>query len=237
MSGGLRRIQKAEDRRQNTPGNILSIFGMFAILFWPAPAPADTLYLKSGEILNTRVERFSDGAFWVREGKKTVIVRPEEILKIVFDPETETTVTVRPAKVKPAPEQKRPGRPAILTIPPADASISPAPGGPADSATMTAEDSASRPGLAILNYNAIMNSGIFQIVGEVENRMAADARYVKITVYLIDRGGEVADQNFAYVHPDPPHLRPSEKKSFRVSFINPPSDITKYKIRVESSQF
>ncbi len=207
-----------------------------AILFWASPARSDTLYLKSGEILSTRVERFSDGAFWVREGKKTVIVRPEEILRIVFDPETETTVTVRPGKAKPKPERKT-GPPAILSIPAADASPSLPAGGPSDTASSSSEDSPGRPNLAILNYNAIMNSGIFQIVGEVENRSSADARYVKITIFLIDRAGEIVDQNFAYVHPDPPHLNPREKKSFRVSFINPPGDIAKYKIRVESSQF
>lgn len=204
-----------------------AVFLIVIFLNLSVPVFGDTLYLKTGEVLQTRVERFSDGAFWVRDGKRTVIFRPDDILKIVFQDAPETTVTVRPGKagLKPAPKSKAS---AILTIPPADAS---------SSVESPPEDTAGRGELAILNYKANLFSGIFQILGEVENRMKTDARYVKITVLLMDRDGSVIDQNFAYVYPDPPHLSPGGKKSFRVSFINPPPGVTKYKIRVESSAF
>lgn len=227
-------------RRREGGTRVRPIRLLLVLTCWAAgmPAPAavgDTIILKSGEILKTRVERFSDGAFWVRDGKKTIVIQPEDILKIVFSPSPETSAAVRPAG--PMKQDSKSKSPAILSMPAASAAM-PVPVALAEKAAdLQVEDTSSRADLAILDYNAVFNSGIFQIVGTVENRMKTDARYVKISVLLLDREGNVSDQNFSYVTPDPPHLRSGEKKPFRVSFINPPAGITKYKIRVESSQF
>jgi len=200
--------------------------GMSLCVAAPA-AYGDTVYLKSGEVRVSVVERFSDGAFWIREGRKTVIYMPDDILKIVFDPASEIVLPTRSALPRtpalapgksPAPE-----RPIskLMSIPSADAS----------------DSGAVIPDLAILNYQAQFTSGVFQIVGDVENRRAAPARYVKVSIFLLDGSGTVVDQNFSFVHPDPPHLDAGQSKRFKVSFLNPPARVSKYKIRVESSPF
>ena len=216
--------------------------GLMMFCGLPGPSHADTVILKSGEIRSTVVDRFSDGAFWVRDGKKIYIIQPDEILKIVFTRDTEVTLPLRPEKIlarppgvrsKPAPASRTTRE--ILSIPSAAASSAPSEEGSADTVQSPAGES--EPELAILNYTALLNSGIFQIVGEIENRSAEMVRYVKVSVFLMDESGAVIDQNFSFVNPDPPHLKPDEKKAFKVSFLNPPKQITKYKIRVESSRF
>lgn len=195
----------------------------------PLPVFGDTIYLKTGEVRQTAVERFSDGAFWVKDGKRTIILDPAEILKIVFTRDPDTSLSrISAAR---APTLSRSSAARMLSIPSADASGEEGGGEAGDTIPAT------EPDLVILNYNAIMRGGIFHVVGEVENRKAVEARYVKVTVFLIDRREEVVDQNFSYVHPTPPHLKPNQKKSFKASFFNPPADVAKYKIRVESGQF
>lgn len=204
---------------------------LLCVVFAACPARADTVYLKTGEVRAMTVERYSDGAFWVRDGKRTVIYRPEEIIKIVFAESIEHVAQIRPA-AGPAASRTPAARhaassAALLTVPSAAASP-PASSVPSDSAEAQ---------LVILNYRANAQKGIFQIVGEVASRMQTEARYVKITVTLLAADGDALDQNFSYVLPSPPHLKPGETKSFRVSFIRPPDGIAKYKIRVESSPF
>ncbi len=194
-------------------------------------ARADTIYLKGGEVRTTVVERYSDGAFWVRDGNRTIILRPEEILKIVFVEASEFVAKAKPvaATSRRVPEKHPASSAALLTVPAAVASSERS---PADTPPPETDGQ-----LVILNYRAMMNTGIFQVVGGVENRMKSEARYVKITVTLLDEKDHPIDQNFSYVQPGPPHLRAGETKQFRVSFIQPPDGVAKYKIRVESSPF
>src|SRR3990167_7072516 len=209
---------------------------LFCLTILP-PAFGDTIYLKTGEVLRTEVERYSDGAFWVKDGRRTYILKPEEILKIVFQPFAGPHETTG---VAPRSRGARPGQGAsggggvtgmVQTATAALRAIA------SESGAIDSADTTAREALAIVSYEALLNSGIFQIVGEVENRLRTPARYVKITVVLMDRSGSVVDQNFSYVHPDPPHLEVGQRKAFKVSFLHPPQGVTKYKIRVESSPF
>lgn len=200
--------------------DVLRVLLICLTSFCVSPAFGDTIFLKSGEVITTKVERFSDGAFWVREGKKTYILDPSDVLKIAFTQDLETLMPASSRKAAPRAPPVSSSR-ANLFVVPASASSFDSP--PAE--------------LVILNYSARLTSGIFQVTGEVENRMDTTARYVKITVSLMDESGEIVDQNFSFVRPDPPHIDAGNKKGFRVSFLNPATGVAKYKIRVESSPF
>ncbi|MBI4179058.1 DUF3426 domain-containing protein [bacterium] len=210
------------------------------------PASADTLVLKSGRTIQAQVERYTDGAFWVRAGRQTAVFYPEDIEKIVFDPvravKPSTPAGVRAAGPPEAdglgeadPDSAIGAEPAGRLSKTADA-LSGIPAADAAGDDAAAESDADT-GLAIVNYQAMMTRGIFQIVGDVENRTEVPARYVKVTVTLFDGRGEAIGRNFSYLLGKDPNLAPGDRKGFRVSFLNPPDGVTKYKIRVESSQF
>lgn len=210
----------------------------WAVLFMVLPSHADTIYLKTGSVMVTQIERFSDGAFWVKDGKRTVILHPDEITKIVFSagPDPSVVTMVRPP-VPPSGSRGLSG--SMLAAPPAMASTFPGSSmtdTDFESTTPDTSEFVEPADLIILNYNAHLTRGIFQIIGEVENRRTTEARYVKATVFLMNVQGAVVDQNFSYVSPSP-HLKPGERKSFKVSFLNPAENVSKYKIRVESAAF
>ena len=215
--------------RMKGPGESV-FFALAVLLSLQSQSVADTIYLKSGDVVSTSVERYSDGAFWVKDGRRTYILDPKDILKIVFTRDLESLTSTTPRRSS-APAPKRPAAGVILSVQPASASNSPQAVDDADGADTFG------PGLAIINYTAQMTQGIFQVVGEVENRTDTPERYVKVSVSLMDGIGTALDQNFSYVMPGPPHLKSGERKGFRVSFLNPKKGVAKYRIRVESSQY
>ena len=70
------------------------LIGWFIFFSVCRSASADTLYLRSGDVISTSVERYSDGAFWVKDGKKTYVLDPKDILKIVFTRDLETLSSI-----------------------------------------------------------------------------------------------------------------------------------------------
>lgn len=184
------------------------------LLAAPAAHASDSIYLKTGDVFTGDVRVFTGQMLKIHVNGQEQMYHVNEIQKILFD----------------ADHASPPAAPAPAANPVTEAEIRQMTRSPAPAP-------AQETGLVITDYNAVFQTGIFQIVGEVENRTDKEMRYTKVTVFLYDEAGKDIDSNFSYVLGDDPHLKPRQKKSFRVSFLNPPPNVNRYKIRVETSPF